>query len=162
MAQVAEALKQMARTPHRLEIIRQAGYTVLDDSYNASPDSMLAALDSLVSITGKRRIAVLAGMNELGEDSEMLHRATGIAVAHANIDLLVAVGDKAAAIADGALEAMDVGRVVRCPSNAAATEFLRSQIEEGDVLLVKGSRTMQTEQIVFALISGDACGKETS
>lgn len=151
MAQAAEALKHMARTPHRLEMIRRPEYTLIDDSYNASPDSMIAALESLAAVSGKRRIAVLAGMNELGKDSENLHRATGLAVAHANIDLLVAVGDKAMAIADGALAQMDANRVVRCASNGAAIEFLRSQIKSGDTILVKGSRTMRTEEIIWAL-----------
>ena len=98
---IAAGLATGWSAPHRVQIVRAGGVTLVDDSYNASPRSVVAALDLLAGLPG-RRGAILGEMLELGEASEDGHRAVGEAAAR-TVDWLVVVGRDAAAIADGAL-----------------------------------------------------------
>ncbi|WP_376793034.1 UDP-N-acetylmuramoyl-tripeptide--D-alanyl-D-alanine ligase [Thermoflexus sp.] len=129
------------------------GSILLDDTYNASPPSMLAALNLLAELEG-RKIAVLGDMLELGAYELEGHRLVG-GRAGAVVDLLITVGPRARIIAQ---EAMAVGlpphRVWTCDSNQEAIEVLRQVLEPGDVVLVKGSRGLQMEEIVNALCEG--------
>jgi UDP-N-acetylmuramoyl-tripeptide--D-alanyl-D-alanine ligase len=156
LADSAQALRSLRRTPHRLALIEANGAKVIDDVYNASPSSMASGIEYLMAVSGKRKVAVLAGMNELGEDSERYHAEVGEGAAKAGVDVIVAIGDKAADIADGAQRAAHSGRpaVYRFKTNAEASEFLNAERREGDVYLVKGSRGMKTEEIVDALVGG--------
>ncbi|WP_405797045.1 UDP-N-acetylmuramoyl-tripeptide--D-alanyl-D-alanine ligase [Streptomyces sp. NBC_01506] len=122
------------------------GATLLNDSYNANPDSTRAALDALAAIEGGRRIAVLGTMLELGEDSAAEHRAVG-AYAVSRADVVAVVGEAARPIADGAGE-----RAVVLADNDAAVEWLRDHIAAGDVVLVKGSRGARLDEIAAALV----------
>ncbi|HEY7522608.1 MAG TPA: UDP-N-acetylmuramoyl-tripeptide--D-alanyl-D-alanine ligase [Candidatus Limnocylindrales bacterium] len=136
--------------PHRSEIVRAGGVTIVDDSYNASPASVMAALELLSGLSG-RRIAVLGEMLELGAGAEAGHLAVGRAAA-GTVALLVVVGHGATAIADGATAAgLDPGAVVRVPDVDAATSELRARLRDGDVVLVKASRGAALERIVDAL-----------
>ncbi|MEO3762132.1 UDP-N-acetylmuramoyl-tripeptide--D-alanyl-D-alanine ligase [Streptomyces sp. B8F3] len=121
------------------------GATLLNDSYNANPDSTRAALDALAAIEGGRRIAVLGEMLELGEESRAAHRAVG-AYAASRADLVVAVGEAARPIADGAGE-----RAVLLAGIAAAVDWLRGNLAAGDVVLVKGSRGAGLDEVAAAL-----------
>ncbi|MFI8933334.1 UDP-N-acetylmuramoyl-tripeptide--D-alanyl-D-alanine ligase [Streptomyces sp. NPDC053474] len=143
----ATALPTVALSKWRLELRDLVGgATLLDDSFNADPDSTRAALDTLAAIEGKRRIAVLGEMLELGDDSEAQHHAIGeYAAFHA--DVVLAVG--AQPIADGAGE-----RAVALPDNAAAVEWLRGRLTAGDVVLVKASRGARLDEVSAALTSG--------
>jgi len=129
------------------------GSMILDDTYNASPPSMLAALNLLAELDG-RKIAVLGDMLELGAYEIEGHRLVG-GRAGAVADLLITVGPRARIIAQ---EAMAVGlpphRVWICDSNQEAIEVLRQILEPGDVVLVKGSRGLHMEEIVSALCEG--------
>ncbi len=129
------------------------GSIILDDTYNASPPSMLAALNLLAELEG-RKIAVLGDMLELGAYEREGHRLVG-GRAGAVVDLLITVGPRARIIAE---EAMAVGlpphRVWTCESNLEAIEILRQILEPGDVVLVKGSRGLRMEEIVNALCKG--------
>ncbi len=129
------------------------GSIILDDTYNASPPSMLAALNLLAELEG-RKIAVLGDMLELGTYEIEGHRLVG-GRAGAVVDLLITVGPRARIIAQ---EAMAVGlpphRVWTCDSNPEAVEILRQILEPGDVVLVKGSRGLHMEEIVNALCEG--------
>ncbi len=129
------------------------GSTILDDTYNASPPSMLAALNLLAELDG-RKIAVLGDMLELGAYEIEGHRLVG-GRAGAVADLLITVGPRARIIAQ---EAMAVGlpphRVWICDSNQEAIEVLRQILEPGDVVLVKGSRGLHMEEIVSTLCEG--------
>jgi len=153
----AEALGSLERTKHRLDPIRAGGVLVIDDTYNANPDSAKSGLEYLKSVPAKRRIAVLANMNELGDNSEALHREVGAAVARLDIDRLYTYGDKAQKIADGA-GAENGGRGVtevfhfEEDGKEALIDRLRLDVMEGDVVYVKGSRTMKMEEVVRALI----------
>ncbi|NUU21901.1 MAG: UDP-N-acetylmuramoyl-tripeptide--D-alanyl-D-alanine ligase, partial [Streptomycetaceae bacterium] len=121
------------------------GATLLNDSYNANPDSTRAALDALAAIEGGRRIAVLGEMRELGDGSEAEHRAIG-EYAAARADVVVAVGEAARPIADGAGE-----RAVTPGGNDAAVDWLRRHLAAGDVVLVKASRAALLDEVAAAL-----------
>jgi len=128
------------------------GTTLINDAYNANPDSMLAALRVLDNIEGKRRVAVLGEMYELGDFAEEGHRRVGEEAARLKVSFLVTVGKLAENIAEGALEAglpQDCVRAV--PDKNRAVNLVKDYLEPGDVVLVKGSRGMHMEEIVSAL-----------
>jgi UDP-N-acetylmuramoyl-tripeptide--D-alanyl-D-alanine ligase len=142
----AAALATASLSRWRLEPRDLAGgATLLNDSYNAHPESTLAGLDALAAIEGKRRIAVLGEMLELGDDSEAEHRAVG-EYAATRADVVVAVGPATRPIADGAGE-----RAVVLADNDAAVDWLRVHLAAGDVVLVKGSRGARLDEVAAAL-----------
>ena len=127
------------------------GSTILDDCYNASPDSVRAALALLASTEG-RRIAVLGDMLELGDIEAEGHRQVGRAAAH-SCDFLVTVGQRALDIAQAAAEAgLPDAAIETVPDNARAIAALERIVAAGDVILVKGSRGMAMEEIVSSLL----------
>ncbi|MBP1704760.1 MAG: murF [Chloroflexi bacterium] len=135
----------------RSSLVRAGGITVLDDSYNASPPSMRAALELLATLGG-RPLAVLGEMLELGPLAEAAHREVG-ACAAAVVAELVVVGQGAAAIADGAEAAgLDPARVHRVAGREEALAVLRRVVREGDVVLVKASRGAALDVLADALI----------
>ena len=129
---------------------------ILDDSYNASPDAMEAALDTVGVFpvpSGAQRIAALGDMLELGRYAEESHKAAGAHVARLPIDLLVCVGEHSRDIARGALEAgMDQEKVFTYASSPDAGTFIQKRMKRGDVLLVKGSQGVRMEKIVKELM----------
>jgi UDP-N-acetylmuramoyl-tripeptide--D-alanyl-D-alanine ligase len=127
--------------------------TLIDDSYNANPQSMNAAIKSLADLRGKgRAIAVLGEMAELGSEAEVAHRDTGKQVFNAGITMLLTVGDGARNIAEGAVSAgMPIQDVHCCGTHEAAVSILTSSQREGDWILVKGSRASQMEKVVDML-----------
>ncbi len=126
------------------------GALLLDDTYNAAPASVIAALNLLAELEG-RRIAVLGDMLELGEFEERGHRMVGARAAEVAAEL-VTVGERARWIADEAARAgLGAARISAVPDSAAATELLRGRIGEGDVVLVKGSRGMHMDAIIAGL-----------
>ncbi|QGQ19594.1 UDP-N-acetylmuramoyl-tripeptide--D-alanyl-D-alanine ligase [Cellulomonas sp. JZ18] len=132
-----------ALSPHRMHVVeRPDGVTVVDDSYNANPDSMRAALKALAVIAGRERrsVAVLGEMLELGDEHRTAHDAIGRLVVRLNIDLTVVVGDGARAIRDGANHEGSWGdEVVLADDVDAAAAFLEQELRPGDVVLVKSS-----------------------
>lgn len=132
-----------ALSPHRMHVVDRAdGVTVVDDSYNANPDSMRAALKALAVLAGRdrRSVAVLGEMLELGADAREAHDAIGRLVVRLNIDLTVVVGDGARAIRDGANHEGSWGdEVVLVDDVATAEAFLADELRAGDVVLVKSS-----------------------
>ncbi|MGO4424323.1 glutamate ligase domain-containing protein, partial [Streptomyces sp. MCAF7] len=121
------------------------GATLLNDSYNANPDSTRAALDTLAAIAGRRRIAVLGAMLELGADSEAEHRAVG-EYAAARADLVAVVGGTARPVADAAGR-----RAIALTDNQAAVDWLREHLTDGDIVLVKASRGARLDEVAAAL-----------
>ncbi len=162
-AEVATALSAAGpRSRWRMEVVRREdGVTVVNDAYNANPESMRAALAALAGLAGTRRIAVLGGMAELGPDAAAEHERLGRDAAAAGVDLVVAVGPDAIGIADGAAAA---GRrageeSVHVPDRAAARELLSEVLRPGDVVLVKASRSYGLELLAADLLTagdGDA------
>lgn len=123
---------------------------LIDDTYNAAPTSVLAALNLLEELDG-RRVAVLGDMLELGEYEEKGHRLVGARVAGI-ADLLITVGERARWIADEAqMVGMPDEHVVELKGSQDAITYLEERVEEGDVILVKGSRGMRMDRIVTAL-----------
>ena len=129
------------------------GSTLLDDTYNSSPASAIAALNLLAELEG-RKIAVLGDMLELGSYEEEGHRLVGRRAMDV-VELLVAVGPRGRIIGQEASSlGMNPDRVCLCEGNQAAIEFLQETIRPGDCVLVKGSRGMKMEEIVNALGKG--------
>ncbi|MBM7819612.1 UDP-N-acetylmuramoyl-tripeptide--D-alanyl-D-alanine ligase [Cellulosimicrobium cellulans] len=132
-----------ALSPHRMQVTeRPDGVTVIDDSYNANPDSMRAALKALAVMAGRdrRSVAVLGEMLELGDDSRVAHDDLGRLVVRLNVKLLVVVGEGAGGIHDGATQEGSWGDETRfVPDVEAASALLRDELREGDVVLVKAS-----------------------
>jgi UDP-N-acetylmuramoyl-tripeptide--D-alanyl-D-alanine ligase len=127
----------------RMDVFDRAdGVTVIDDSYNANPSSMAAALRALVAIGKDRRtLAVLGSMAELGDFAEAGHVEVGRLAAQLGVDRVVAVGEQAAPIDRGAAEVASWGgSSVLVPDQEAAVALLRDELRPGDVVLVKGSR----------------------
>jgi UDP-N-acetylmuramoyl-tripeptide--D-alanyl-D-alanine ligase len=144
--QAAAAMATVTLSKWRMERRELAGgATLLNDSYNANPDSARAALDALAVIEGRRRIAVLGEMLELGDVSETEHRAVGEYAAR-RADLVVAVGEAARPLADGA-----GNRAVILADNDAAVDWLRGHLAIGDVVLVKASRGARLDEVAAAL-----------
>jgi UDP-N-acetylmuramoyl-tripeptide--D-alanyl-D-alanine ligase len=126
------------------------GSLLLDDTYNAAPPSVIAALNLLSELEGKH-IAVLGDMLELGDFEERGHRMVGVRAAQV-VDELIAVGERAKWIADEAQKAgLDTGCIHLLADSEEATEYLRDRIGEGDVVLVKGSHGLRMDKIVSAL-----------
>jgi UDP-N-acetylmuramoyl-tripeptide--D-alanyl-D-alanine ligase len=143
----------------RMEVSRRDdGVTVVNDAYNANPESMRAALAALAGLSATRRIAVLGGMAELGPDAAAAHESLGRDAAAAGVDLVVAVGADAVGIADGAAAA---GRrpgeeSVHVPDRATAHELLSEVLRPGDVVLVKASRSYGLELLAADLLTAGA------
>lgn len=123
------------------------GFLVVDDTYNANPAAMRATLDFLAEVPGGRKAAILGDMRELGPDARALHREIGRYAEELGIDLLLAVGELGREYVTGAGEV----HAHWCDSNAAAAAAALAWLAPGDVVLVKGSRAMQMEEIARAL-----------
>jgi UDP-N-acetylmuramoyl-tripeptide--D-alanyl-D-alanine ligase len=137
-------------TKARLQVKEIRGVQFLDDSYNANPDSMKAALRTLVELDAEgQRIAVLGEMGELGNESEQGHREVGETAAALKVDHLIAIGNVAASIADAAKQA-GLEKSSTVPSTAEAAELLAEFAAPGDLVLIKGSRLARTEQVIEA------------
>jgi len=150
LEEVADGLARPWALPHRSAVLRLDGVVVLDDCYNAGPDSMAAALATLAELPG-RHVAVLGQMAELGELAEEAHAAVGRQAAPI-VDVLVAVGEGSEPLAAAAVAAgLDAARVVRVPDAGAALEALPGLLRRGDVVLVKASRSEALERVVDGL-----------
>ncbi len=152
----AKGLEQYEPIAMRGQIKKVDGITWIDDTYNASPDSMRSGANVLLSIAGKRHIAVFADVLELGECSEQLHREVGAYVAdlkvnNKKIDVLFTVGEQAIFLAEEAKQ-QGLENVVSFQSNKEASDYLKEFLQEEDVVLVKGSRGMKMEEIVSKFV----------
>jgi UDP-N-acetylmuramoyl-tripeptide--D-alanyl-D-alanine ligase len=160
LPEVERALAAGSRAAHRMEVREAAsGATLVDDTYNASPVSVGGALDFLAETPippGRRRYAVLGDMLELGPDEERLHREIGARAAGV-VDALVAVGPRAAWIADAA-RAAGLGRVATAADARDAVAVVERELAPavGDLLLVKGSRGVELDLLVDALAATGA------
>ncbi|CNG53797.1 UDP-N-acetylmuramoylalanyl-D-glutamyl-2%2C 6-diaminopimelate--D-alanyl-D-alanyl ligase [Mycobacterium tuberculosis] len=143
----------------RMEVTERAdGVTVVNDAYNANPDSMRAALDVLAHMArGRRAYAVLGEMAELGDSAGAEHAKIGQHVARSGIDGLIVVGANAAAMAEGAGQVASwTGECVQVDDVGAAVAALSERLGPRDVVLVKGSRVAGLERAAEALLAEDA------
>jgi UDP-N-acetylmuramoyl-tripeptide--D-alanyl-D-alanine ligase len=142
----AARLEEVELTPGRLQKKLRGGITYLDDTYNANPESMIAALRTMGSIPVKgRRLAVLGRMGELGMHAAEGYRRVG-EIAAGNADHLIVVGPEAAAIGDAA-RAAGLTAIETVPDAQAAAATVNSLAKEGDLVLVKASRSARLEDI---------------
>ncbi len=154
-ALVARAIETCVFTKQRSSWTHVGHVRVLDDSYNANPDSMAQALEVLATSPG-RRIAVLGDMGELGSTSAALHAELGRRVAQAGIDLLLATGVEMSHAVQAAARA-GLGDAARHHAEfTALVEDLRVTLRPGDAVLVKGSRSARMERVLDALRIGVA------
>ncbi len=146
-----DALRQFRPFPLRMEIVSLGGgITLINDAYNANPDSMEMALRTLSEAKGEgRAIAVLGDMLELGGFTVEAHRQLGKKVTELSIDLLLTIGDEAPVVVESAIrEGIGHERARVAESHSEAASIVRAFAREGDWILVKGSRGMAMENVV--------------
>lgn len=145
--EVNEGLASFNGGNMRLQVEKIGDYTVINDAYNASPASMIAAIDALVQVAKDRKIVVLGDMLELGHVALEAHRRVGQKVADSKVDILVTVGQLSAHIVEAAAES-GMTSVFACKTHEEAQMTLKKLILPGDTLLIKGSRGMKMENML--------------
>lgn len=146
---IGEGLAEFRGVPMRLELKKMKGAVVISDMYNANPASMEEALKELVRVRGRRAIAVLGDMLELGAYAETAHRTLGSWLADLRVDVFVGVGPLMRAAVEEFSSRTDSSRSAYALEDArGARDVLDQILAEGDTVLVKGSRAMRMEQIV--------------
>jgi UDP-N-acetylmuramoyl-tripeptide--D-alanyl-D-alanine ligase len=151
LEECAAGLAKTTIPGNRLKIQNLGPLMVINDAYNANPDSMEAALKTATQFTVKgRRVAALGRMGELGKESEAAHRQVGRTVAAFEFDYLVTVGDEARLIAEAA-SAAGLKFAERADTHEQAIEALLDYLEPGDLLLVKGSLSSAMDRVVHGL-----------
>lgn len=151
-AACAGALSRYQTTGMRQHIVEKGGITVIEDCYNASPDSMKAAISVLKALPNARKVALLGDMLELGDASEEGHRHTGEWVAEAGIDVLIAYGPRSAAMAEAARTRGVT--TVHCQNAPEVLQCLRQFVQPGDALLAKASHAMKLEELLQEYYAG--------
>ncbi len=150
LVNLSQAFKTHTTPPGRMKIIQGLfNTTIIDDTYNSSPVALEEGLLTLKSIEGAgRKIAILGDMLELGKFSESEHQRIGATVKN-SADILVAVGVGAKGISDGARESgMDKSKIFEFKESKEAGKFVEGILEEGDIVLVKGSQSIRMEAVV--------------
>ena len=148
LSECAAGLAKTTLPSGRLQVKALGGISIVNDAYNANPDSMIAALRTVANLPAQgRRVAALGEMGELGQESLVGHERVGKAVAEHGFDVLIAVGERAYPIARSAVAAgLTESRTVK--SIAEAADVLSKILEPGDLLLLKGSRSAAVDQII--------------
>lgn len=154
---IAKGLASYKNAPMRQQIHQLGSYTIIDDSYNASPEATKVSIDVLKSVSKNQSIAVLADMLELGQQSAQLHRSVGEHLAKTGIDCLIAIGSQSENTAQGAKD-QGCKNVITADNNDEAYKKLKELLTDGCTVLVKGSRGMHTDEIVKKLIADYSAG----
>ena len=144
--EMIKGLSNIEATSMRLQFIKKENFTIINDCYNASPDSMAAALDVLSSAEGKRKVAILGTMNELGEEAKNAHKAVG-KMAKEKADLLIVTGIYKEEYKYG----FEKDNIKIYNTKEEIIRDLKNVINSGDTILVKASRGIKYEDIVKAL-----------
>ena len=150
MQDIIDGIKSFKSGKMRMNIVAlEKGIKVINDAYNANPNSMEEALRVVKDISGARKIAVLGDMLELGEWTRQAHMDIGKSVVSNGINYLVTLGENSKYIAEGAANlGMSQRKISACETIEQVNEYLKSMIRENDIILVKGSRGMKMEGIV--------------
>lgn len=148
--EIARSLQSFQSPVGRMRSIEGIKNTkIIDDTYNASPQAVIAALKLIKTLGAKRKIAVLGDMLELGSFTEKEHYNVGKKVPEMGIDTLITVGEKSRDIARGARDAkMSKDHIFSFENTHDAGKFLQNRLEEGDLILVKGSQGARMEKVV--------------
>jgi UDP-N-acetylmuramoyl-tripeptide--D-alanyl-D-alanine ligase len=150
--EITQGIRAFLPTKMRMNVVRCAGdIVILNDAYNANPQSMRAAAAVLGDAKGRRRVAVVGDMKELGPNSELFHRAVGGYFAEQGVERLIAVGDHARFMAEGADE-KGLHQVSYFETIDDAKPSLLRELRSGTTILVKASRSMAFEKIVNFLL----------
>ena len=149
-SEISAGFASFQAAPGRCQVRQIGPWTVIDDSYNANPSSMRAACETLrYWHCANKRLLIVGDMLELGTHAEEAHVELGRVAAKANLDGLLAFGQHAEQVIDGALDAgMHPSRLAQCDHFEILLTVLDCVLESGDVLLVKGSRSMRMERVV--------------
>jgi UDP-N-acetylmuramoyl-tripeptide--D-alanyl-D-alanine ligase len=154
--EIAPGLASRGSAPHRSTVHKVGGVAIVDDAYNASPGSVLAALDLLAGLPG-RHVAVLGEMRELGDAHDAGHREVGEAAGRVLAELVVVDGGPGGAargILEGALAVgLAPGSAVAVADPASAVDAVLPRLVRGDVVLVKASRGVELERVVEGLLA---------
>ena len=151
---IRKTLDNFQFSQRRFNRIDCSKFSILDDTYNSNPLSLMKAVESLIEFKTKgRKILVMGDMLELGRRSVKLHRQIGRFIAQKPIDMLVTLGKLSKSTADVAqLKSKDLRDIFAFDSKVELIDFLKSKIKFGDILLIKGSRLLQMENITSSLI----------
>jgi UDP-N-acetylmuramoyl-tripeptide--D-alanyl-D-alanine ligase len=166
LVEAASALRDFNSPPGRMRIVYGIKNTLLiDDTYNANPESTLAALKTVseIKLTGSgKRYAILGDMLELGQETDNAHREVGMKVAELNFNYLLTVGEASKNfMAKAAVEAgMDKDCVISFDNSISAGKFLQNKMEENDLILIKGSQGMRMEKITKEVMADPLRAKE--
>lgn len=160
---IARGLENVALSGMRVELLRgHNGVTIINDAYNASPTSMKAALELIEEMKGyNKKIVVLGDMLELGEDERVYHEEIGKVLQPNQIDYVFTYGTLAEYIASEAAHSFPIDHVFHMESKQQIVARIMQLTDERDLVLVKGSRGLQLEYVVTALVDGntdDECG----
>lgn len=149
IGEAVEGLSKFRFPKMRMEMVTLGDLRIINDAYNANPKSMEEALHTLKEMEGKRRVAILGDMLELGDKGEAFHYEIGRISTHCKIDVLVTIGGLASYISRGAKDSgMDEDRIFTYNTKEEALRDIPYIIRGGDTILVKGSRRMRLEEIV--------------
>ncbi len=161
LVEISDALRGYVPPPGRLRLLKGIKRSfILDDTYNAAPESTYAALETLRELPGTRRIAVLGDMLEIGRFTEQAHRAIGDLAAEF-VDFLITVGPRAKFIADEALHrgveprprTLDRAQVMSFDDSVSAGKALDPLLRLGDLVLIKGSQAMRMEKVTEEIMA---------
>lgn len=150
-SEIQRGLDSYVPSKMRMEMIELPDIKLINDAYNASPDSTKAALNVLDRLEGDRRIAILGNMLEMGEFSEEAHRIVGNYVTDSGLDILITVGEMAKWIGEEAKAIGGLKEIYTLENNQEAIEILNKILQKKDLVLVKGSRGMKMEEIIIYL-----------
>ncbi len=152
VADIKERLQRFKPPPMRMEIIRLRGIVLINDTYNANPPSVEMALKSFSQVIGGGRAFVVMGdMLELGDIAQEAHREVGRLIGNLNVAGLFVLGDHAADVAEGAVEAkVNPQEILIAGSHREIVDHLIDTVQPGDWILVKGSRKMRMETVIDA------------
>ena len=151
MKKSAEGIRKYQPSKYRMEIKNVSGKTIVEDFYNANPDSLRASIETFRQMQGERKVAVLADMLELGEISEKEHMNAGIQASEI-FDVIICIGNDAKYIGKGAIEnGFDRGCVHFFADNEEAVSEINSILRPGDAVLMKGSRGMKLEEVAESI-----------
>ncbi|TDO83438.1 UDP-N-acetylmuramoyl-tripeptide--D-alanyl-D-alanine ligase [Halanaerobium saccharolyticum] len=152
LSEIQQGLLKTKFSSNRMEFVElNNGSRIINDSYNANPLAVKAALDVLFELKAERKIAVLASMLELGSESKVKHQEIGAYAAEKEVDLLITIGSKAKDIAAGAESKMQTEKLIILNDNQECIDFLAAEIKTDDLILIKGSRANKLEEIAAEL-----------